>query len=229
MSAQRQVVADHLVVKAMAGSVETVRGQLQQLATHPDQVVVLTMEHARPRDSQALAETLLNLTPVISEIQQAHQSQQIEAVIRALVKPVPTPTHMLTQARMRASAINATFADGDWLTASELSQVAGFSMKNPSAQPNKWKRARQIFAVKHEGIDYFPGYALDDDNGYRPLPVIRDVLAKFGETKSDWLLAFWFSSTNGFLGGQRPKDLLKSAPEKVIAAAEDEAMGITHG
>ncbi|WP_407118280.1 hypothetical protein [Bradyrhizobium sp. LMG 9283] len=50
---------------------------------------------------------------------------------------------------------------GNWLTAVQIAEMAGFSASNPSAEPNKWMNDGQIFAVRHRGVDYFPGYALD--------------------------------------------------------------------
>ena len=42
-------------------------------------------------------------------------------------------------------------------------------------------------------------------------------------------MAYWFSSSNSFLRGKRPQDLLVSVPKRVIEAAIDEIQGITHG
>jgi hypothetical protein len=41
-------------------------------------------------------------------------------------------------------------------------------------------------------------------------------------------MAYWFRSENSFLGGNRPQDLLASAPDRVIAAAVDEILEMTH-
>ena len=38
-----------------------------------------------------------------------------------------------------------------------------------------------------------------------------------------------FQSVNGFLGGKRPQDLLATDPDRVIAAARDEVLGVLHG
>lgn len=79
------------------------------------------------------------------------------------------------------------------------------------------------------GADYFPGYGLDPDNGYRPLAVLKAVIEVFKGGKGGWGLSFWFSSVNSFLGGRRPQDLLKAAPDHVLAAAKDELTSIGHG
>jgi hypothetical protein len=130
---------------------------------------------------------------------------------------------------MAADARKSVLESGDWLTAAQVAKVAGFSASNPSAQPNKWKKEGQVFAIRHRGIDYFPSYALDPAADYRPTKALAKVLAVFRGHKNDWGVAFWFGSVNSFLGGKRPQDLLISQPERVIAAAEDEVAGVFHG
>lgn len=130
---------------------------------------------------------------------------------------------MLVQAR------KAVLESGDWLTAAEVAQLAGLSSRNPSAQPNKWKKRGLIFAIPHNGVDYFPGYGLDRDAGFRPLKAMAKVIMAFSGRKDGWGMAYWFRSDNSFLGGKRPQDLLATAPERVIAAAQDEAQEIAHG
>jgi hypothetical protein len=114
------------------------------------------------------------------------------------------------------------------MTAVQVAKVAELSTTNPSQQPNKWKKAGSIFAVRHKTVDYFPSYVLDPEANYRPLKAMAKVLAILPE-KDAWNQAFWFAGVNSFLGGQAPKDLLKTHPDRVIAAAEDEAAGVTHG
>ena len=76
---------------------------------------------------------------------------------------------------------------------------------------------------------YFPLYALDPDENYRPYKALAEVLRIFGETKDSWGLAFWFSGLNGFLEEERPQNLLATHPEQVIAAAKDKVEGVQHG
>jgi hypothetical protein len=101
--------------------------------------------------------------------------------------------------------------------------------RNPSAQPNKWKKAGQIFAIRHAGVDYFPGYGLDAGAGFRPLKPLASVIEVLAPHKDAWGMAYWFRSDNGMLGGRRPQDLLADAPERVVAAARDEVQPVAHG
>ena len=135
----------------------------------------------------------------------------------------------LSRADLSAADLRWAVLEGaDWLTAAQVSELAGLSTSNPSAQPNKWKRQRQVFAVHHNGVDYFPGYGLDPEAGYRPRKAMKSILEVFGETKDGWGLAYWFLSANSLLGGRRPQDVLSGNPEQVLAAARDEIEDVAH-
>ncbi len=119
--------------------------------------------------------------------------------------------------------------DSEWLVALEVSRRGGNggAVKNPSGLPNRWKRAKKIFAIASEGRDLYPAYALDI--GGQPLPLIKKIIELFGETKTSWALAVWFGTPNSWLGNKKPKDLLVSAPEKVMEAALRAKEGPVHG
>ena len=214
-------------VGTLSGTPEQVRTRLGRV--HAERVIALTLEHGNEAAVRALAETVANLAPLVRTILERRQDEALHSIIEALVPEVPLPRHKLIEARMTAEARKAVLESGDWLTAAQIAEIAGFSASNPSAQPNKWKRDRQIFAVRHRGVDYFPGYALDPSTDYRPAKGLARVLDVFGERKDDWGLAYWFASVNSFLGGKRPQDFLIDQPARVIAAAEDEVAGALHG
>lgn len=129
---------------------------------------------------------------------------------------------------MLARARKAVLDGTDWLTAAKVAELAGLSATNPSAQPNKWKRQRQIFAIQHNGVDYFPAFGLDPEAGWRPRKALKAVLEVFGDRKDGWGLAYWFLSANSFLGGRRPQDLLGADAARIVDAARDEVGGIAH-
>jgi hypothetical protein len=214
-------------VGTLTGTPEQVRTGLSRL--HAERVVALTLEHGNDAAVRALAETVANLAPLVRTILERRQHEALDSIIEALVPDVPPPQHKLVEARMTAESRKAVLESGDWLTAAQIAEMAGFSTTNPSAQPNKWKKDGQIFAVRHRSVDYFPGYALHPSTDYRPAKGLARVLAVFRGRKDDWGLAYWFASVNSFLGGKRPQDLLIDQPARVIAAAEDEVAGVLHG
>ncbi|WP_345828044.1 hypothetical protein AAGR22_13835 [Erwinia sp. HDF1-3R] len=122
---------------------------------------------------------------------------------------------------------NQIVAETEWLDASQLSDAVGFENKNRSAGPNTWKRRNKIFAISWRGKNLYPRYCLDD--AYQPLPVVKEILDIFGDEKSGWSLAYWFSSGNSWLGGQEPRDLLTRDKGQVIRAALAAKDGIQHG
>jgi hypothetical protein len=214
-------------VGTVTGTPEQVRTRLSRL--HAEQVVALTFEHGNEAAVRVLADTVANLAPLVRSIVERRQDEAFNVIVEALVPDVPLPQHKLIEARMTAAARKAVLESGDWVTAAQIAEMAGFSASNPSTQPNKWKKDRQIFAVRHRGVDYFPSYALDPSTDYRPAKGLARVLTAFRGQKDDWDLAYWFASVNSFLGGKRPQDVLIEAPERVVAAAEDEVAGVLHG
>jgi len=119
--------------------------------------------------------------------------------------------------------------DSEWLPAQEVSRRAGSSatVKNPSGLPNRWKRTGKIFALSFEGRDLYPAYGLDV--GGQPLPLMKKIIALFGESKTPWTLAVWFGTPNSWLGNEKPKNLMTFEPEKVLEAAQRAKEGPVHG
>lgn len=129
--------------------------------------------------------------------------------------------------RERLDALRQRVLEEDrWLCAGEVSLAAGAALKNPSATANRWKQAGKVFALPVNGKDRYPAWAFDE--GGQPLPSLKPILARFRE-KTPWAIALWFHSPNAWLGGDKPKDRLKTDPQAVISAADAEAQGPVHG
>jgi hypothetical protein len=192
-------------------------------------VLVVAFDHIKPSVFAALAENFTNVASSMFEVLLERQDREsLERLAEMLVPRNPLSPRLLKEASLLVQARKAVLESGDWLTAANIAQLAELSTRNPSAQPNKWKKQRQIFAINHGGIDYFPDYGLDRDAGFRPLKSLAKVIETFEGHKDGWGMAYWFRSENSFLGGNRPQDLLASAPDRVIAAAVDEILEMTH-
>lgn len=219
--------ASAVAFETLSGTAAEVRKKLGSAGD--GQVVALALEHANPKLGQALAQAVTLIAPLILARLARRDQETLDKLVDALVPQVPPPQHLVAEARMNAEARTEVLTSAEWLTAAQLSELAGFSGRNASAQPNKWKREGKIFAIRRQGNDYYPGYALDADAGYRPVKGLAPVLKRFGSDLEDWDIAIWFASVNSFLGGARPMDLLKKDPERVLAAAQDEIDGVLHG
>ncbi len=190
---------------------------------------VLTITFESDAEMHLLELMIRRVTEFYPQLMRQRQHEAIDKIVSALLPEVAIPDAALAQARMMVDAKSAILNSGDLLPAGEIAKLAGYSANNPSAQPNKWKRDGAIFAIHHKGTDYFPIYALNPDENYRPYKAVADILRVFGDTKDSWGLAFWFAGLNSFLDDQRPQDLLAADPERVIAAAKDEVEGVQHG
>ena len=89
---------------------------------------------------------------------------------------MPSGSHVVRRDLIPKSEIKLT---ADCVSASAIAEAAHYGTKNPGTQPNRWKRARQIFAVSHRGVDLYPLYALDRDQEFRPLPIVGEVLGLY--------------------------------------------------
>jgi len=135
-------------------------------------------------------------------------------------KPV-RPTQQRESA-MLAKGKTRILQSGDWLTVQQVAELAQLNPDLKCSQVGEWRRAGKVFALQHEGIDYFPIYAFDPAEGYCPRPGLIPVIATLAAKKDGWGMAFWFGSSNSILGGRMPKDVLKDEPELVLDAAEYE-------
>lgn len=176
-----------------------------------------------------MVENFTQLATFLLDVLLEHQDRQtLERLVEVLLPRTPPSPHLLQEVAMLVRARKAALESGDWVTAAEIAHLAGLSTRNPSAQPNKWKKQGAIFAIHHGGVDYFPGYGLDQNRGFRPVKALARIIEILGGHKDGWGMAYWFRSDNGFLGGKRPQDLLTSEPERVIEAAMDEVQGTAH-
>lgn len=210
----------------LVGTPSEVRGRLDKVKA--ERVIVLPVAQADAQHVGLLAQTLASVLSFIDAALCEQNEQTLKALVNAVVSKAPPEPTLLREAAMLARSRKAVLEGADWLTAAKLSELAGLSATNPSTQPNKWKRERRIFAIHHNGVDYFPGYGLDPDADWRLRKALKSVLEVFGDEKDGWGLAYWFLSTNSFLGGRRPQDVLATQPDQVVAAASDEMEGVVH-
>ncbi|MEL7896516.1 MULTISPECIES: hypothetical protein [Vreelandella] len=219
---------DTFDVKLVAGNQTEVITQVR--GSHADQFVVLEVGHLSVDAFTLLTTNMRTITTSMgSLLSQTHKKNNLELIVNAmLAEDVPTPI-IMREAGMEARAKRTIIKSGYWANAADISKLAGYSVSNPSSQPNRWKKQGAIFAINFNGTDYYPTFALDENANYRPYKAMMDIIAIFKGHKSEWGMAFWFQSINSFLGGKRPQNLLASDPGRVIEAALDEIQGVLHG
>jgi hypothetical protein len=137
------------------------------------------------------------------------------------------PDLELVQERLnRMRTVQDVFAEGEWLTAEQINALQATPPANKAHPASDWKRRGRVFSVNYRGKEYFARYQFDAL--YQPLPIIKEVLASFGEVADTWTLAAWFHFPNAWLVKRdehgavniAPKDALDRGAEVVNAAAK---------
>ncbi|HDL7359443.1 TPA: integrase [Yersinia enterocolitica] len=222
-------------IKTLSGN------ELHNFNTHADsEYLVIDLGNVKGRRSDfnktievamsAAMNAVLASMPELAPVAEKSKTASLPSAVKSVNKAVDGGSKQVRTARNapRREQLNARIlADSVWLTARELSEKASFKNTNPSAGPNRWKSAGRIFALQLNGKDKYPEYALDE--GFRPIPVVKQVISLLGEKKTPWGLAIWFGSENSLLGGKKPKDVLATMPKQVLLAAQAEAEGGAHG
>lgn len=118
---------------------------------------------------------------------------------------------------------------GDFLTAETFAVLAQLSTEQCTLELKEWKRAGNIFSLAHEDKEYFPLYAFDPASSFRPFSSLAAIITTLGSCKPDWAMALWFGSSNSYLGGQMPKEVMMNDPGRVLDAARSETYGALQG
>jgi hypothetical protein len=143
----------------------------------------------------AAAERVIHqVVEFLPQLIQERQEETLKKVVNVLLTDVTPSKAAREQARMLIEAKTDILQSGDFLPATGVARLAGFSASNLSVQPNKWKRTGEIFAIQHGREDYLPIYALAPD--HRPRKEVAEILNIFAEAKDGWGLAFWFAALN---------------------------------
>ena len=130
---------------------------------------------------------------------------------------------------MLASAKQKVMLSATWIADNDLKIIHAATLDDCAVNPDSWIDDGLIFSIEIDEKRFFPFYALDPSQKFFPYKILAEILKVFDGSKSGWGVAFWFSSISGFLGPQSPQALLLSNPDRVLAAAQDEMLGITHG
>lgn len=113
---------------------------------------------------------------------------------------------------LEEQALRQIWSGTEWLDANALAVAFG----HPPNLLLIWEAELKLFSLQLRGSRMYPAYCFGDDG--MPLPVIAGVRAIL-ENRSPLGLAAWFESTSGFLGGQRARELVRTNPDFVLAAA----------
>jgi hypothetical protein len=130
------------------------------------------------------------------------------------------PSVELVQERVRRmGTIQEVFAESEWLTAEQLNGLQATPPANKAHPASDWKRRRRVFSVNYRGKEYFARYQFDAL--YQPLPIIKDILAAFGEVADTWVLAAWFHFPSPWLVKRDERGATNVAPKDALDRGDD--------
>jgi hypothetical protein len=213
----------------ISGPARALNAEIDMLAGANTHMISTLIHGWTDAEAAALAKTIESVSRIAHTLVGTGTNSTLEQVIEAAVPKTVAPPAALIEAEMLIRAKREILQSGDLLTSTQIAKIASLGGNDPGISPDRWKQERKIFTLSHDGTDYYPAYALDWENDFRPLKAMEDALGIFGNSKGGWALAFWFAGANSYLGGRRPQDVMASEPEKVLAAATWEVEPIAHG
>jgi hypothetical protein len=170
-----------------------------------------------------LAGTISRVVERVPEIARIRRQQLTEKNIEALVElyladdPVAEARRVIEtdNARERARFLS----DVACLTSKEIAHNAGHQAANASVTASRWKQQGRIFSVPSRGSELYPAFQFREG---QPHPSVAKILRELPKHMSPWQIAFWFTSSNGWLRGAMPADRLDEE-EAVVKAAHRES------
>lgn len=212
----------------LSGDLLTVQTWEGAAAAHqpPDRTFLLEV-----KDGAAAAVLLASLSMLdrllaekTAEVRERRLAEMVDFMAERMAAP-PSPTEVAMAQRLAARHARVLDEFG-WFTAEQLADANRSQAASRSALADNWRKRRQVFAVPHpdrsaRGGDVYPAFQFRD---HKPIKAVQAVLEAFGERKTPWKLALWFTSAHGALpDSARPVDLLVPAPQAVIEAARRDA------
>lgn len=163
---------------------------------------------------------VLRIAQVVDRALPDARQQRSEATIEKMVEALVETQDPLAGVSAQIDADNAKarvrfMETVSCLTAEQVNQGSDSKAVNKSQTGSRWKSDGKIFAVPFQRLDRYPAFQFKDG---RPLPVVARILNELPDAMSPWEIAFWFVSTNGWLGGAAPWERLRDAAAVVEAA-----------
>jgi len=204
----------------------TMSADASRMSAAPEHEHSLCVPVAMPRDTDPAA-----VSSVVQAVEKALRvlvhARQADVIARAdrlaeIATGLLEPSSELLEDRVqRLRTLRQVFAEGDWLTSEQLNALQDAPPKSKSQPASDWKRRGRVYSVSRGAREYFARYQFDAM--YEPLPVIREVLAAFGEVADPWVLAAWFHYPNAWIAGAdgapvAPKDALDRRDDVLRAA-----------
>lgn len=181
-----------------------------EAAGRADEGILVTGPEAQIRALLRIVRSLLS---------EDEREEQLMEVLLQNVEPGVMGSERMLQLRMQAEAREAFLKNVPLLDSADVGELLGSKAQNTSAMASRLKREGKLFAITYRGVDLYPADQIVDGE---PSPAIPHILEAFSGD-SPWTVALWLNSPSGWLGGDKPLDLLATEPDRVAEAARKTA------
>jgi len=157
---------------------------------------------------------------LLPDVRARHLERKIEQLLDVVADTHDPMAEFHAAVAADNTAIRQRFMhEVETLSSAEVATAAGHEAKNRHQTAARWKAQARVFAVPYQGQDRFPTFQFDADG--KPLPLIKKVLEVLPASRTPWQTAFWFVSSNSWLGGPAPRDMLADEVAVLEAAAHE--------
>ncbi len=168
--------------------------------------------------SPVIAKVMAQTPHAVQARRQAFTEAHLDALVDLYLTNDPLAVPLAEIERDNAEAQARFIDDVKCYSAEEIARLAGHVASNRSATATRWKTQRAIFGVRRLGRDRYPAFQFQDG---RPRKIVGKVLEALPRDMSPWQTALWFSSSNGWLDGDKPMERLADAASLLAAAAHE--------
>src|SRR6185295_87900 len=171
-----------------------------------------------PLVERTVSQVVRRVPEIVRARRQEMTESNIDALVDAYLKDDP-----IAEARTEIETDNARerarfLSDVPCLTSRQIAEHAGHQAANTSITASRWKQQGRIFSVLWKGNELYPAFQFRDG---QPHPNVTKVLDQLPRRFSPWQVAFWFTSSNGWLRGAVPADCLDDDIAIVTAARRE--------
>ena len=163
----------------------------------------------------------LDLLERVRAVQADHAAATRDELVHTLMASnVPlTPSATVAQTQRLATHRDALLATPLY-THGSLSELRGDAKESATRTwLSRRKAESKVFTVTHNGRTLIPAFQLDDQG--EPRPELQPILATLqGAGVQGWALWTWLTTPTSRLSGAVPEQLVRTAPKRVLRAAE---------
>lgn len=187
--------------------------QLADVGGNPARLLAISVQD--PWEPEALAGLIAAVRSHVHD-----QSVAVRELLNVLLPPssLAVSAPLLAQVRRNAEARTELIGEFGLFTSADLARLHHSQAANAAALGYRLRKQGRVFAVDVAGDAQYPGFEFGPDG--KPLPVIAEIIAVFGDQLTGWDLALWFTGRNGWLGGSRPVDALRGTDTDRVAVVD---------